>query len=214
MKDVNGLVSSLQLKGSFVEIQTQYAHYIMHILKSVKKKEESASDLKFFLCNLPAFKYHTDTKQHKLLDGKKRELKEKETITDIFEFISDESSFLNYGMFQSIAEKYEIEDNCDAMGYPERLKSYLEKHTLSELSKVSRALEKKCDPSINFTFKFDIKLTERVAAVYDLKQYIANILDLNDLELVDITDFSKCPKLHSNPVIAPLHLRLLKFCCM
>ena len=180
-----------QLNHNFEEISEQYAEYVMYIRDSVIEKEVTVRSLVNYLLFLPGFKYRNDKDEHKLLHGKRAQLKQAETVEDVFLLLYEEcASFLNYNIFLSIAKKFGG-NKCDHLKYPEYLKAFVEKHTISELVKVIPNLEKKCDSSKQkVTCKFNIELTERVAEVSNLKIRIADILGLNvqSLELVDVND--------------------------
>ena len=173
------------------QIQNHYASYVSHICESIKKKPGvTVETLSTYLLLLPAFKYREDREQHKLLSGMRKKLEKVNSINKIFDLIGEEcASFLNYNIFKSIADHYGIVEECEALRYPEHLEYYLKQHTLSEFATVIPPLEHSGDSSKqDLTFKFDIELTERVATIYDLKIHIANILDLEYLELLDIKE--------------------------
>lgn len=181
-----------QLHRNLDQILNHFAQYVSYICEAVVQKGINVRTLLTYLLNLPALKYHSDKEQHKLLHGKREKLKKSNTIYDIFDLIGEEcASFLNYGIFQSIAKNYGIVEDCDKLKYPQHLQLYLQSHKVSEFVRINPLLEKRWDPSKKeVTFNFDIELIERVAGVYDLKPRIADILGLDVLavELVDIKD--------------------------
>ncbi len=186
-----------QLNRNRDQIMYHYAAYVSTLCECIEKKGDTVQSLTSFLLNLPALKYRHDQYQHrKLLAGKRNLLKNAETINDVFDVISEEcASFLNYGIFESIATKYEVihSDHKD-LNYSEHLREYLNRHKLSELVKVVRQmapLMKEMDATkMEITFKLDIELTSRIAEVYDLEIAIADALGLDPLalELTDITE--------------------------
>ena len=173
-------------------ILDRYRRYELYIRDSVLKKGVSLDSLVEHLLYLPALNCHSDEEKHKLLHGKREKLKNTETIRALFLLLHEEcASFLNYGVFQSIATEYGINEDCDELKYPEHLKAYFKKHTIAEFAKVIPRIEKRCDSSKReITFKFDIKTTERCAKISDLELHISDILGLNvqSLELIDIKD--------------------------
>ena len=181
-----------QLHHNLDEILEQYRHYVLYIRNSVEAKGISVESLLDHLFYLPGMKYHSDVDKHRLLHGKREKLKEVKTIRALFLLLDEEcASFLNYGIFQSIATEYGINEDCEELKYPGHLKAYLKKHTISEFAMVNPRLEKKYSSSKKEVIcKFDIELTERVAEVANLQIRIANILGLNarSLELIDVKD--------------------------
>ena len=170
----------------------QYRHYFLYIRDSVEREGISVESLLYHLLHLPGMKYHCNKEKHELLYGKREKLRKAQTIRALFLLLDEEcASFLNYGIFQSIAKEYGINEDCDELKYPEHLKAYLKKHTIAEFAKVNPRLPEKYNSNKKNLFcKFDIELTERVAQVANLQICIANILGLNarSLELVDVND--------------------------
>ena len=181
----------LQLKHNLDQILTQYALYVSYICESVKKKKKPVDNLRTFLLNLPALKYRIEEEEHTLLAGKRDKLNDQTTINGIFDLISEEcASFLNYGLFESIAKKYKISGKSDDMQYPKHIQVYLNSHKISEFVQINPLLGSMNDSSKRaLAFKFDIKLTERVSNIMSLKQCVADVLGLNilSLELVDVS---------------------------
>ena len=181
-----------QLQHNLNEILERYRHYVLHIRGSVERMKISIESLLDHLFYLPGMKHHYNKEKHELLHGKREKLKTMKTIRELFLLLDEEcTSFLNYGIFQSIATEYGINEDCDELKYPEHLKAYLKKHTISEFAMVNPGLQKKYDSSKKeFICKFDIEYTERVAKVANLQIRIADILGLNagSLELVDVND--------------------------
>lgn len=181
-----------QLKRNRDQIMKCYAHYVTYIHEALIKKEVDVAVLKQYLLNLPALKYRDDEEQHKLLFGKREKLQEATSVNNVISIINGECSFLNYDIFKSITEKYEIiDDSSEDLKYPEKLKDYLKKHTILELAKVFPSLESRLDSSKKkVIFKFDIKATKKASDISNLKNCIAEILDL-DFMTVQIIDISE-----------------------
>ena len=183
-----------QLTHSLDEILDRYRRYVLYIRGSVLKKELSLDSLVDHLLYLPALKYHSNEEKHKLLHGKREKLRNAKTIRALFLILDEEcSSFLNYGVFRSIATEYGINEDCDELKYPEHLKAFFRNHTISELAGVIPRLgkRKRCDPTkTKVTCKLDIEKTKRFAEISELDIHVADILGLNvqSLELVDISD--------------------------
>ena len=184
-----------QLNRNREQIMYQYSVYVSTLCESIREKGVTVESLTLFLLNLPALQYHHDHCQRCLLAGKRKMFESARTIYDIFKIISEEcASFINYGIFQSIATNYGVNltDHKD-FNYSEHLKEYLNKHKLSELVKVIQPMAPlvKIDATkMEMTFKLDVKLMDTFVKVYDLEIAIADALGLDPLalELADITE--------------------------
>ena len=168
----------------------QYSEYVIYIRNSVIKKNVSVQSLVNYLLLLPGLKYDFNKDEHNALNGKRDKLIQKESIEEIFVLLDQElASFLNYEIFKSIAEEFEVNDDCDHLKYPEYLKAYVKNHTISELAEIIPKLEEKYDLSKrDVTCAIDIEKTERFSKVSDLKYCIAEILGVDALclEIVDV----------------------------
>lgn len=159
-----------------------YACYVSHLCECVKKKGVDVHELCTFLLRLFAFapsdKYHQQ-QDKTLLSKMKVELKEAKTINDIIDLIGEEcASFLNYGIYQSILEKYCGDIDCEEFKYPEKLQAYIDQHSIKEFFDVNPQLEESTKSSKKLKFKIDIESTSKVARVVNLKSAIAKILGL------------------------------------
>ena len=122
-----------QLDLELQHITNRYASYVHCIRKSIKEKGVTAEDLCAYLMNLRAFKPGNRKQMPVLLSGMRDELERAKTIDKIFIILSDKcASFLNFEIFQSIADDYEIDKNQERLNYPQYLREYAEKHKLSE----------------------------------------------------------------------------------
>lgn len=170
-------------------IVTKFASYVNFLRAEIVTMGISPEDLRLFLLSLSAL----DNSSKKevmltLMSDKKLELMKLETITGIFTFlITDCTSFLNYDIFQKIVENYNISTDHERMKYPEHLKNYIKKHNISEFSMVKPKYELK-NGTEYIILKFNVKNTCKLAKVFDLKEYVANVLELNPsvLQIVDI----------------------------
>ena len=178
------------LEKNLSEIITKYASFVDCLRAAISDKGISPEDLQSYLLSLPA-----SSKSHKgqkltLLSDKEIELKNCNTITGIFTFLTTKcASFLNYEIFQNILDRYKVNDNQEELKYPEHLKAYIEKHKISEFVKINPLL-KHSNGSSELILKYDIENTCALAKVDKLKKFIAKILDLRPsaLKIVDIED--------------------------
>ncbi len=173
------------LKKYLKEIIRKYASYVDTLRAIIEEKGVSPEALQSFLLSLPA----TSQSQNMLtlLSDKEQELEKCTTVTAIFSFLTTKcTSFLNYDIFESILERYNISDDQQ---YSDHLKVYIKKHKISEFAKINPLLKSK-KGSKELILKFNINNTCRLAKVHELKTLIAEILDLRPsaLEIVDIKD--------------------------
>ena len=156
---------------------------------AITKQNVSAKDVSIFLMSLTAFNH--DKQQDVLLSGSN--LKDAHDIGDIFIILLEEyASFMNYEIFQTMQERYVIDEGQEALKYPVHLKEYVEKHKITEFVEIKGGLrvihEKSSGTSQKMTLKIDIKETCKLARLTDLKFEIAKILDITllGLQLLDV----------------------------
>ena len=174
------------LKG----IIRKYGAYIDCLRALLEEKGVSPVALRSYLLSVTAFSNKYDGQRLALISDKKNKLENAETITDIFIFLTTEcASFLNYDIFQDILEKYKINEDQKELKYPEHIQDYIEKHKVSEFVKINPLLKSK-NSFEKLTLKYDVEYTCRLAKVKELKNSIAEIMDLNPsaLHIVDIKE--------------------------
>ena len=182
-----------QLKWNLKDIRNRYGSFVSFIHDSLIEKNITVENFRIFLMSRPALESDDDDEQHKLLVCIREKLKKASTVSELYEVLMEGyGSFINYEIFQSIIDKYEIEDkrNTGVLSYPEHLKAYFDKHKLSEFLQINPRLEKITDSSKELILKFNIELSARVTKVLDLKESIAEILRLKSsaLRLVGIEE--------------------------
>ncbi len=181
----------LILEKNIRRIIAKYAAYVDTIRGIVKEKGVTPEDLKSYLMSLSAFSKSSTGKMLGLLCDKEIELKQCNTIAEIFIYLSSNcASFLDYEIFQDILDYYKIEEDQERLKYCEHLKSYIYKHKISEFVMVNPLLKKYTKSSEKLILKYDIEQTCKLAKIKELKKFMAKILDLNPLtlQIVDIND--------------------------
>ena len=174
------------------DIRKRYAAFVSCIFDHLCDKKVSVKKLRMYLIGLPAMEYNSNGEEFNLFSGVKDKLMKAVTIEKIFEVLQEYGSFMNYDVFQCILDHYNIIPangyEANVLNYSEHLKSYFDKHTLSEFIELNPRLEKINDPSKKLILKFNITLPTRVTKVVDLKKPIAKIckLQLSALRLVSI----------------------------
>lgn len=163
---------------------TKYSVYVRYIRQSLKDNRVSVEDLRSDLLTMPAINHAEQ--ELALLSAHKAELKKATSLNDIFDLLTTEyASFLNYDIFQFIVDTNQIDHGQEELKYPEQLKAYLEKCTVSDFNDINPPQESK-----ELVLKFNIKLSTKLNKFTDLKPAIAEILGINPttLQLRDIKD--------------------------
>ena len=176
-----------QLRYNLHEIIKCYNSYVTCIRSSIIKQGKTAKELCSFLMGLSAFS-HGDKMDTLLCDCK---LDEVVDIHDIFILLlKDYSSFLNYGIFQTLQEQYVTNEGQEELKYPERLRAYIEKHKIEEFVEIKLIFGEMTAISRKMTLRFDIEVTCKLAKVKSLENEIANIMRINPtgLRLRDIKE--------------------------
>ena len=179
------------LEENIDDIMTKYAAYVDCIRAKIQDKKVPPDELCSYLLTLAAFNSSYKGQKLALLSDKKAELEKKDTITGIFTFLITEcSSFLNYGIFQKIVKKYNIQEDQEELRYHEHLKAYIKQHKVSEFIAINPLLEKFTKDSEKLTFKFDIENVCSLAKVDKLKKSVAKIMKLNSmtLQIIDVKE--------------------------
>lgn len=172
------------------DIISKYASYVDHLRVAIEEKGVSAAALRSYLLSLSATGASFKGQKLTLLSDKRPELLKCSTVIDIFDFLTTEcASYLNYDIFQFVLKHYNITDDNEVFKYPEHLKAYINKHKISEFTKINPLLKTKngCKELI---LKYDIETTCRLAKLTDLKKLIADILEISSLalEIVDVEE--------------------------
>ncbi len=178
------------LEKNLKKIIKSYGFYVDCLRTTIKEKGVSPEDLRSYLLSVSATSTTCKGQKLTLLSDKKQELEKCDTINAIFDLLTTQcASFLNYEIFQSILENYNISEDPERLKYSEHLIEYAKKHKISEFAKVNPLLKAK-NGSKELIMKFDIETTCRLAKVTELKMIIAEIMDLSPstLEIVDIED--------------------------
>ena len=101
------------------------------------------------------------------------------TVNGIFNVLNRYyATFLNYEIFQCIAEEYEVDPDNEKMKYPEYLDAYIKKHNLSEFEEINPLLKDIECGTKEMILKFDIAMTCSLAKLQEYTLNIADILGL------------------------------------
>lgn len=101
------------LEKNLKNIIKKYASYVDCLRGIIEEKGVTPKVLKSYLLSLPAFCSNSFNAQRvTLMSDKEIQLEKAETITDIFTFLTTKcASFLNFDIFQSLLEKYNISED-------------------------------------------------------------------------------------------------------
>ncbi len=166
-----------QLQRNLSDIKKYYASYVRCIQLSLKSKGITVKDLRAYLLSLDAFQSDHDDASLKLFSDKREKLEKASDIEDIFYLLITESaSFLNYEIFQTMLDEYDIDTSQKKLSYPEHLNAYINK--LSEFYEINPSLESFTDDSKSLVLKFGIELTSTIGTLKELTRAVANILGL------------------------------------
>ena len=165
------------LKKYHDKITTQFASYVSEIYGRIEAKQIDLNKIKQFLENK--------------LDS---DLDEANSLDDIFRLLRRRSkaslNFLNYGIYESLRDKFIPEEKDESLNYPDYLKAYANKHRLSEVFKIIPKL-KEIDISTSnniLNIKFDIKASDKLINVLELQESLALLLEImpSDLQILNI----------------------------
>lgn len=177
------------LEKNLKNIIKKYASYVDCLRAIIEEKKVTPKALKSYLLSLPAFcSSSSNAERLTLMSDKEIELENAETVTDIFTFLTTKcASFLNFDIFQTILKKYNISEDRKELKYCEYVEAYIEKHKISEFVEVNPLLKPKIG-SKKLTLKYDIEYTCKLAKLFELKNSLAEILELNpsSLHIIDI----------------------------
>ena len=189
----------MQLDQNLRNITVLYSSYVSCIRDSLEAKGVQVRKLIFHLGNLSAFN-HTEQKRM-LLHSHEAELEKAVDLYDVFNLLVQEySSFLNYEIFHHMVETYHLDEGQEELQYPEHLRAYVNKHKLSEFSRIVPQLDDRHSDEKRLVLLFDIVVMSELARMRDIKRAISNILGIPkealrilDIHDVPLQDPGKCP---------------------
>ena len=178
----------IQLDKELQNITAQYTMYVKRIRETLQDKGVTAKDLSANLLNFSAFNHDTTEQRLMLMSAHKAELWKAVDLYDVFDLVSTVyASFLNYGIFQLIVNIYQIDHGQEELKYPQHLRTYINKHNLSECPPGFREVT---GGSSKLILKIDIEETSGLSKIVDIQSAIASILGMNfeTLQLLNISD--------------------------
>ena len=172
-----------QLRANLMMIYTAYSDYTDCVAFSLEKKNVNIHRLKSFSLNLYV---GCDERSLVPLSSKAREeFKPLDNIYDVISAICEFTSFLNFNVFEQIINKFEIDKTQEELKYPEKLRQYVEKHTVSEFMEIHPVLNQYTDDTKKLVIILDVKqITDPMSEVLDIGQALAHIMKLDQCQLL------------------------------
>ena len=160
------------------EIVQKYARYIKCIRLAIVEKGVSVCELRSYLFTLEAFKSNSDA-ECKLFSGAEQELEKATTVYQLLDIVTKNyASFLDYGVYKSIVDGYDIDQGQEELKYSEHLEKYIKKHKISELVMVLPKLCPSTEDTTMLSIKLDVKGLQRFSKITDLQDIVADVLGL------------------------------------
>ena len=172
-----------QLRANLMMIYDAYSDYTDCIAVSLDEKKVNIQRLKAFSMNL-----YVGCDEHNLIPLSSRagdEFKQVDNVYDVIAVLCKFTSFLNCHVFEQIISKFKIDKTQDELKYPEKLRQYVEKHTVSELMEIHPVLNEYTDHSKELVILLDVnQITCHMSEVLDVGQALAHIMKLDQCQLL------------------------------
>ena len=112
-------------------------------------------------------------------------------IHNAFDFVAELrrfTSFLDCSLFEEIIRKFKIDKSQEELKYPEKLRHYIMKHTVSEFMEIHPKLNEYTDHTKKLVIILDIKQITSLGIVLDIGQVLASVMkmDMNQLLIHEI----------------------------
>jgi hypothetical protein len=182
------------LEKNIKQISRRYSSYVRCLRISIERQGISVEDLCGYLLSLPAFDSSEGKHEFTLLSEVSDKLEKATSINGIFNILTKNyATFLNYEVFQCMAEEFDVDLDQERMKYPDYLDAYIKMHTLSEFQEINPLLKGVASVesgSKKMVLKFDIEMTCSLAKLKDLTKAVADILNLkvSTLRLLSIEE--------------------------
>ena len=157
-----------------------YAYYVSIIRESLEQKGVTADHVRLFVETEQATK--SDLEDYK-----------EKTTSELIDQLAHSSSvsFLNYGIWQKLVDKFQLDNGGKDFKYPEKLKAFIEQHKISEFIEIYPPLKSLVTDSQNEVILiFDVKRLAQASKLTSIKAHIAESLDLIP-SILDIDDIPK-----------------------
>ena len=166
-----------RVRENLNKINRRYASFVQCIKTSIKEKRVETSDLRSYLMNMSSF-FCDDKQEPVLFTDLEEELLAAKNIDEIFMLISKKyASFLDFEIFQSMIDDYNIDTGQEKLNYETYLEEYLKKQKISEFIDINPQL-KKVTKGTKIVLKLNVNTTRSLIHIVDIKRSIAKILGL------------------------------------
>ena len=165
------------LETNLDEVVASFAYYTSCVQESIQDMNIGAEKLYDFLVT-----FSTGDQRKALLPREKiNKLKDK-SVRDIFLFLKQEcTSFLNYDIFERILHYFKVDRNShEHLKYPQKLKAYVKKHTISEFIKIIPVLDEYNqydEVTLTLVLKIDA-ISCKLDRLLDIVRSVAKIMNL------------------------------------
>ena len=169
------------MQANLEAIQDSFADYVACIQESLLKKGVELGELKSYLIRLPC---RDSDWNLTLLSVEKENIMQATNICEIFIFLDDFTSFLNYHIFEKLVTKFELNNGQECLKYPVKLRKYIEKHTISEFIEVHPVLNNHTDGTKKLVLILDLSLTSKLAKLVNIGNSVAQLMNLDQSALL------------------------------
>ena len=172
-----------QLRTELIKINDAYAEYTHCIGNLLVKKKVDINELKAYSLRL-----HAGCDEHnvKPLSSRAGDMFEKlDNIYAVITKLCNFTSFLDCHFFEKIIHTFELDKTHEKLKYPEKLRQYIEKHTVSEFSEIHPVLCQYTDDTKELVIILDVpQITCHMSDVMDIGQAVAHIMNLKQSQLL------------------------------
>ena len=174
-----------QLRANLMMICKAYSDYTDCVAVSLHKKNVNVHRLKSFSLNL-----YVGNDEHNLMPlsskrGAEDKINQFDNVYGVISALCKFTSFLNFNVFEQLINKFEIDKTQEELKYPEKLRQYVEKHTVSEFMEIHPVLNQYTDDTKKLVIILDVKqITVSVCEVLDIGQALAHIMKLDQCQLL------------------------------
>lgn len=159
-----------------------YAYYVSIIRESLEEKGVTADHVRHFV----------ETEQATKSDLEDCKVK---TTSELIDQLAHSSSvsFLNYGIWQKLVDKFQLDNGEKDFKYPEKLKAFIEQHKISEFIEICPPLKSLETDSHEVILMFDVKRMTQASKLTNIKTHIAERMGLipSALLILDIDDIPR-----------------------
>ena len=163
------------LKYNLRNILTAFANYTFCIQLSLQEKNIDVSSICDYLMGFTS----SDHSIALLSCAKRDELESANTISKIFRFLKKEcTSFLNYDIFECLIERFKLDRDQEDLQYPEKLKAFVTKHTISEFIEIKPALSEYTVDKMKLTLVLNIDSINQLDKLLDIANTVSKIMGI------------------------------------